>query len=816
VISIRRVSLGGGFRYLMASVARGDGDPGKRRDMAAYYVASGTPPGRFLGAGLADLDSGRGVADGSEVAEAHLARMLGALCDPVSGEPVGSAPVRRPGAPPVAGFDLTFSPPKSVSVAWALADEETRAAILECHQRAVEVVLTYAEAHVFGSRSGRNGVLEEDVSGVVGAAFTHWASRAGDPQLHDHVVVWNRARSVSDDRWRTIDSRRLFKSVTMLSDLHQGVLSDLLTAELGVGWEARERRHADRPRYEIAGVPESLMAEFSQRASQIADRSAALSTTFRADYGRSPTTIEAIRLSHVATVMTRPAKEPRSLAELVDAWRARAGDHVGVDQRAWVANIAGRNALPLLRAGDLEERILLDAGRAVLATVAERRATFEHQHVLAAAHRLLHGVRFATPTARIEVARAVAGHALGAAVVLTPGASGDVPEWEEPRRRSPRLAADRAIRYTTVTVLQAEARLLEAGRDSGGPGVPAVSVETLTEQALPGRDHALSSDQAEAVGKVACSGRMLDVLVGPAGSGKSTAMAGLRALWEETHGSGSIIGLAPSAAAAQVLAEELGIPTENTAKWLTEWRRVPDYVAKRDRLAVSLAAQPHARPAAAVGRRHALAALEREISTRCLGAGQLVIVDEASLAGTLALDELVGAARAAGAKVVLVGDPAQLGAVEAGGGFSMLVADRDDAVAELGAVQRFEASWERQASIALRRGDPAAIDAYDAHGRICGGERTAMLDAPLRRLEGRSRRRTLDADDCRRPGCGGRAQRPGPGRAGGRRCCPGRRRSWGGRAGRRGRRRDPHPAQPPGPGCRRRTREERRPLGSDR
>ena len=124
----------------------------------------------------------------------------------------------------MAGFDLTFSPSKWVSVAWALADRETKAEIYVCHRQAIEVVLTYAEREVFHSRSGTNGVVQEDVEGVVAAAFTHWDSRAGDPQLHDHVVVANRAQSVSDGVWRTLDSRGLYKSVVALSELHQGVL----------------------------------------------------------------------------------------------------------------------------------------------------------------------------------------------------------------------------------------------------------------------------------------------------------------------------------------------------------------------------------------------------------------------------------------------------------------------------------------------------------------------------------------------------------------------------------------------------------------
>ena len=205
-------------------------------------------------------------------------------------------------------------------------------------------------------------------------------------------------------------------------------------------------------------------------------------------------------------------------------------------------------------------------------------------------------------------------------------------------------------------------------------------------------------------------------------------MAALRASWEAVHGPGSVIGLAPSAAAAEVLSDELGIDTENTAKWLTEWRKVPELAARRDRLATMLARQPH--PLSGGGRRlaEALAAADRAVEERRLRRGQLVIVDEASLAGTFALDELVSAARHAGAKVLLVGDWAQLSAVEAGGAFSLLVSDRGDLAPELCDVRRFRSEWERTASVELRLGRESAISSYEAHGRVCGGQREEMLD----------------------------------------------------------------------------------------
>jgi conjugative relaxase-like TrwC/TraI family protein len=731
VISIRRVSVGGGFRYLMESVAAGDGNPEPSKGLANYYAASGTPPGVFLGAGLADLGGGRGIVTGTVVTEEHLYRMLVELCDPVWGEPLGRAPkTPSAGAAPVAGFDLTFSCPKSVSVAWALADEEMKEVILDCHRRAVTFVLSYAEGHVFHSRSGTNGVVEEDLSGVVATAFTHWTSRADDPQLQEHVVVWNRAKSVSDGRWRTLDSKALFRGTTTLSELHQGALTDYLTDALGAGWESRPRRHSERPRFELAGVGEDLMAEFSQRAGQVAARTDELEAGFLADHGRRPTVVESMRLRQWATVATRPEKSHRSLPELTESWLGRAAAFAPEEElAAFAARVAERNAPPLLRAADLEDQMLADAANAVVAAVAKHRSTYGRQNLLAEAHRPLHGVRFASPDERMAVAERVANLAVGQSLRLTPPALCHTPQQYLREDGTSRLSPEHHVRYTTKALLDAEACLLEVGREVGGPAVRAGTVAAVAHSDLPGRSYGLGPDQALAVEKVATSGRVLDVLVGPSGSGKSTTMAGLKAAWESEHGPRSVVGLAPSAVAAEVLAGELGVPTENLAKWLTEHGRLPAIVSRGRELAVELARHPWPLSADADRRRRQLAALDGAIAERQLRAGQIVVLDEASLARTLDLDELVGAAREAGAKVLLCGDWAQLSAVDAGGGFALLVQDRGERVPELTDVRRFAAEWEKQASVELRTGKPAAISAYNAQGRVAEGGRDAMLDA---------------------------------------------------------------------------------------
>jgi hypothetical protein len=263
-----------------------------------------------------------------------------------------------------------------------------------------------------------------------------------------------------------------------------------------------------------------------------------------------------------------------------------------------------------------------------------------------------------------------------------------------------------------------------AGRCLDGPGVQAQSAAVVIDQAPDWRR--LPVGQAQDVQDVVASGRVLDGLVGAAGTGKSTTMAGVRQVWEGHYCPGSVIGLAPSAAAAEVLSQVAGISSENTAKWLTEnarnvlrFEQIGELQARLRRASPSLGTR------AATGRLRALIGEYRHWSLR---PGQLIIVDEASMAGTFDLDTLTTKAWQAGAKVLLVGDWGQLSPVTAGGAFSLLVNDRDDAP-ELLDVRRFAHEWERQASLGLRNGVVGVVDAYDTHGRITGGGREAMLGA---------------------------------------------------------------------------------------
>jgi len=734
-MSIRRMSLGTGYRYLMSSVARADGDGSAASALTRYYAESGTPPGRFLGAGLAGLVDGNGLPVGSTVTEEQLWRMLGMLQDPVTGEQLGRPPIARrewidargrarKSALPVAGFDLTFSAPKSVSVAWALADPATRDAIHAGHVQALEFVIAYAERNVFASRSGAGGIVQEDIRGVVAAAFDHWDSRAGDPQLHTHVVVMNRAQT-SDGKWRTLDSRALFKEAVGLSELYNGLLSDVLTARLGWGWEPARRRHSPVAKWEVAGVPERLREEFSQRTSAIEDTTKGLVEQFVASHGRQPTAREVIQMRQQATLATRPDKHLRPLAQMVSDWRRRATPAVGLDQTGWVAALAGRNDLPLLRSAEVTDAMCQDVARLAIEAVSGARASFTRSNVFAEAVRQVHGVRFAQPAERVRVVERVTDLALGQSLLLTPAELTPLPETLRRTDGTSRLRPRNASRYTTRDLLDAETRLVGAGQATDGPSVAPAVAKGICSLPIEGVTHPLSVEQEAAVYSVTTSGRVLDVLVGAAGTGKSTTMRAVRATWEAEHGPGSVVGLAPSAAAAEVLADAVGVPTENTVKWLTEASRQPQRRAALDALAHRLdRASPSLRTRALLGRARKI---RTEIDRWGLHPRQLVIVDEASMAGTLDLDALAAQARDAGAKILLVGDWAQLSPVTAGGAFRLVARDRDDP-ATLTDVHRFRHDWERAASLQLRDGSPEAADVYAVHGRIVGGDRESALD----------------------------------------------------------------------------------------
>src|SRR5688500_10088622 len=231
----------------------------------------------------------------------------------------------RPRAQTVAGFDLTFSPVKSVSTLWAVAEPAVAAAIERAHQAAVQDALSFIEQQALFTRTGPQGIRQVNVRGLVAAAFTHRDSRAGDPDLHTHVAVANKVQTL-DGRWLAIDGRVLFKAKVAASETYNTSLEQHLRDTLGVRFTERPGTDpAKRPIREIVGVDPRLNQRWSTRRAHINTRRGELAIQFQHDHCRPPSPVEALHLAQQATLETRNAKhEPRSLAEQRTTWLSEA------------------------------------------------------------------------------------------------------------------------------------------------------------------------------------------------------------------------------------------------------------------------------------------------------------------------------------------------------------------------------------------------------------------------------------------------------------------------------------------------------------
>ncbi|KQY48319.1 hypothetical protein ASD18_12200 [Cellulomonas sp. Root137] len=757
------MTAGAGYQYLLRHTASGDCDRSGATSLTAYYMQSGNPAGRWLGSGLQGIGGADaiGIERGEVVGEQPMARLFGQGCDPATGVPLGRAYVtgdpvakrvgaqvkalpegldagarRRAidaitrvelarGAPKaVAGFDLTFTPPKSVSTLWAVADDRTQSTVLAAHRAAVDQALKFLEDRAIYTRTGHAGCRQEPTRGAVAVAFDHWDSRAGDPNLHTHLVVANKVQG-PDGAWRSLDSRALHHATVAISEVYDALMADELARRLPVGWGWRQRGARRSPRLEVEGVADALMGEFSTRSNRIDEAMTDEVARFAATHGRTPNRIEITRLRQQVTRATRPTKHVRPLGELLATWRTRAAKLSGRTPAQLTDAVLGRGRSVPLDAAAVPAEVVERVAQVVLAGVMERRSTWTRWNVLAEAARVTRGFAMASVTDRLQLLDTVTSAALRDGIsTAAPPLFVSGPRYQRPDGTSVFDRPDEE-RFTDRRILDAEARLLTAATADDGP---ATSTAALVVAAFYGQTR-LAPDQVDVVRQVATSGRRLDVLVGPAGSGKTTTLRGVRRAWEHTYGRGAVIGLASSSSAAAELARALGIACENTAKWTFE--STGQGAERRTALITRLTGARNG--AARNGDVRALRTIDtalvaqvREAARWSLRAGQLVIVDEASLAGTLTLDTIVTQAGTTGAKVLLVGDHGQLSAVDAGGAFALL-ADRARP-ARLTSLWRFSHPWEAAASLGLRDGDPRVVEEYVEHDRVHAGAAEAMLE----------------------------------------------------------------------------------------
>lgn len=643
----------------------------------------------------------------------------------------------------VAGYDLTFAPVKSVSTLWALADRAVAEQIAEAHQAAVEATLSWLEQEVLFTRRGRGGIQQVKTRGLVAAVFVHRDARSSDPHLHTHVALSNKVQDQTG-RWLAVDGRVLFKANVTLSETYNTLVEAELVARLGVRFEDRHPgsgARSERTVREIVGVDDRLADTWSRRRHAIEARRRDLAAAFQSEHGRPPTEGEAVTLAEKAWEQTRQAKHaPRAEAEQRAAWSAEATAILGSERavRDMVKGCLGHR----LGTHQMTAKELADTAGRVVSRVAEDRATWQVWHLRAEAMRQVRprGMRGADLDDAVDrvVSAAIEQHSV-ALDDPDPLASADTAaQWPPaldvtipaPLQRTDRSAGRSTIvsvyslagarQYTSRAVVEAERRIVDSARRTGGRTISDVRVGiAIAEAAANGFE--LNGAQRSLVRAMTTSGRATQLVMAPAGTGKTSAMRALTRAWQDSGG--TVIGLAPSAVAAHELGSSIAQEADDSDR-TARARRLPSWSRRAGRTGV------HADTLAKLAW-HARNGRAPSWMTRINGT-TMVLIDEAGMAATTELAVAIDYITSRGGQVRLVGDDRQLASVAAGGVLRDIA--HNVGAVTLSEVHRFRHRdgsinhAEAAATLALRTGDPSAVAYYADRGRIHVGDLGSCAD----------------------------------------------------------------------------------------
>jgi conjugative relaxase-like TrwC/TraI family protein len=621
----------------------------------------------------------------------------------------------KPKSNSVAGFDMVFTQPKSVSMAWGLGDESLREGVQKAHEEAIADVVKFLEEQVIMTRRGAGGVRQIDIDGgLIATKFRHWDSRSGDPNLHDHLVISNRVKG-ADGRWSAIDGRTLYQWNVAASELYNAKLAEHLEQTLGLVCVPDATKSELSPVMEIAGINREMVEQFSSRRSEISAELDRLKAEYVEAHGHAPGRKAMLELAQQATLATRPHKgEAKSLKDLCEEWAAKAE---AISRTGEVNIPTGEDLKKHLETASEQARAKREQTQAefllrtpeehaqqILDRVTAQRAVFRRSHLEAETVRYLRGAGVPVPvpgttqtTPESTDEQSLAGairHALEQKVLNLSGEQNRpvADEFLRADGTNSFVRRDAAL-FTTQEMVDAELRILDAAT---APVIPAATFDVFEQKVAERREQlaekgfSLPAGQEALAREFALSERLLVAGIGAAGAGK-TASVSLAVETIQAAG-GRVIGMAPTAAAAKVLGDELGIGADTVAKVLS----ANTDGAKAGPLSI--------RP------------------------GDVLLIDEAGMVSTRDFDALVQIAAERGALVRVMGDDRQLSAVGAGGALRLI--DREVGAVRLDELFRFKNEEEAAATLRLR--EPAAVGKdepfawYRAQGRVAAGDSEAM------------------------------------------------------------------------------------------
>jgi len=647
------------------------------------------------------------------------------------------------------GYDVSFTLPKSHSLLLAFADETTAAAIEQVYTAGVGATFDWLEAQTAYGMRGHHGEGKSAQtvrgSGFLGWSMVHRAARpvgdrvVGDPHWHVHVTVANMTRGV-DGGWSTVAAggRDLMRHAPAADHVLKALVRRRLVEQFGVAFARSERTGA----WEVAAIPDATLRAFSKRGASI--------EAMLRDLGFDPA-LATRRAEDLAAAQTRHDKTEHTAAPdatLRSIWQAEART-LGVDpDRLAAAALPGAAVLP--RAGVASRRPAGDDEQAerqteLLADVVGRLT--DPEHGLTSGRRrftrvdALAAVADALPAGAADVAeieqlcdRALTAAGIvplpdppGARQTIAPGAGPEqatapatgqqegqdgqvlVAAGNAARRQIGAGHMANAARFTTADVVAAERVILTAADASrpgqGGPRVM-TSTATLARQAVEaGQGFALSGEQAAVVERLVTGDRMIDAVLGPPGTGKTTLMRAARTGWEAEGY--TVAGAATAAVAAQNLHVESGIESRTVAQWV---REIGVGDAGRAALAGGTITDPEL-----------LAQAQRDAGLPGLAGVDVLVLDEANLTDDRDRAALYQAAARSGTKLVEVGDPQQLRGVGCGSLFARV----HELVGGMELTEnRRQASEDERAAIAAWRDGryTQALSSWAGRGRLVATE----------------------------------------------------------------------------------------------
>jgi conjugative relaxase-like TrwC/TraI family protein len=501
-------------RYWIEAVAEGGED---------YYEKPGEAPGEWLGELAAELGL-QGQIDRA----AYAAILEGR--DPENGDELVHRPPTRTFTDsqgrertkePVLAYDVRFAAPKSVSLLYALGDDQTRAKVLAAYDRAVAAGISYLEQQACFVQRGAGGKLIERGEGFCAMGFRHRMSRAGDPALHTHVVVPNLTRAASDGRWLSLAApmgrSALYQHAKAAGYVFQAVLRAELMRELGVGWTQTRNGYAD-----IKGIERPVIEHFSVRRAEVQEA--------LAERG-----VSGAKAAEVAAYRTREAKDYGVDPDQRQfEWAARAAEF-GLSRESIAELLSEHSPRPArgIRDADLE---------AAIKGLESTRSHFDRRDLICAlADQLPEG-------AELSSLSWAADHLLAGKEVISLGVPSD-----------PSAPAY----FTTPRIWAAEQRFCEIAQQGTDADTGKVSARTL--EAVLVRHPCLGADQAEMVRRLTQGGERIVPVAALPGAGKTTALAAAAQAWDAQGY--EVIGVATARTASGELAD-LGVPSTSIAALL--------------------------------------------------------------------------------------------------------------------------------------------------------------------------------------------------------------------------------------------------------